>query len=88
MTYYDARNLPLKIDLLQTGIPTQTIAVQTRNVAGLVTKREIIFSDLKTFDDVVMPAHIREVHGGQLFFDCSVEYEFPKEIDSKEFVRP
>jgi RHS repeat-associated protein len=49
LTYYDARNLPLKIDLLQTGIPTQTIAVQSRNVAGLVTKRRTDLSGAMPF---------------------------------------
>ncbi len=38
-TDYDARGLPLQVKLSRTGITTQTGAVQTRNVAGLVTKR-------------------------------------------------
>ena len=38
-TDYDARGLPLQVKLSRTGITTQAVAVQTRNVAGLVTKR-------------------------------------------------
>jgi RHS repeat-associated protein len=37
--HYDARALPSRMDLIQAGVPTQPIAVQTRNVAGLVIKR-------------------------------------------------
>jgi RHS repeat-associated protein len=36
---YDARGLPAQMRLFRTGEPHQTLAVQTRNVAGLVTKR-------------------------------------------------
>ena len=38
-TYYDGRGMPKRIDLIRTGNTTQQMAVQTRNVAGLVTKR-------------------------------------------------
>jgi len=38
-TYYDARGLPSRMDLIRTGQPTESIAVQRRNVAGLVTRR-------------------------------------------------
>jgi RHS repeat-associated protein len=38
--HYDARGLPSKLDLIRTGAPVQTVAVQTRNVAGLVIKRK------------------------------------------------
>jgi hypothetical protein len=38
-TTYDARGLPARMRLIRTGEPHQTLAVQTRNVAGLVTKR-------------------------------------------------
>jgi RHS repeat-associated protein len=38
-TVYDARGLPLRLELARTGSTTQVIAAQTRNVAGLVTKR-------------------------------------------------
>ena len=41
----DARGLPSSIVLSRTGKPDQTLAVQTRNVAGLVTKRR---SDVAT----------------------------------------
>ena len=36
---YDARGLPKRIDLSRTGSTIQQVAVQTRNFAGLVTKR-------------------------------------------------
>jgi RHS repeat-associated protein len=39
VTSYDARGLPSRMHLHRPGTPTQTVAVQTRNVAGLVTKR-------------------------------------------------
>ncbi|HPH70247.1 MAG TPA: hypothetical protein PLF40_31065, partial [Kofleriaceae bacterium] len=39
-TYYDGRGMPKRIDLNRTvGAAAQQMAVQTRNVAGLVTKR-------------------------------------------------
>jgi RHS repeat-associated protein len=37
--YFDARGLPQKYVLLRTGMANQDVAVQTRNVAGLVTRR-------------------------------------------------
>lgn len=36
---YDARLLPSQIILSRTGMPNERLAIQTRNVAGLVTKR-------------------------------------------------
>jgi hypothetical protein len=36
---YDARGLPWNVKVLRTGEPTQMVALQTRNVAGLVTNR-------------------------------------------------
>ncbi len=38
-TQYDDRGLPLHTVLIRTGLPNVTLGVQTRNVAGLVTKR-------------------------------------------------
>jgi RHS repeat-associated protein len=38
-TVYDDRGMPSQLNLLRTGQPQQAIAGQTRNVAGLVTKR-------------------------------------------------
>ena len=38
-TVYDGRGMPKRLDLVRTGNTTQQMAVQTRNVAGLVTKR-------------------------------------------------
>jgi hypothetical protein len=38
-TYYDARAMPVQILLQRSGETSQTLAQQTRNVAGLVTKR-------------------------------------------------
>lgn len=38
-TYYDDRGNPLKLRLTRPGLSNQDVAVQTRNVAGLVTKR-------------------------------------------------
>ncbi len=38
-TQYDARFLPLRMVLARQGMTQQNVAVQTRNVAGLVTKR-------------------------------------------------
>ena len=47
--HYDARGLPSKLDLTQVGVPAQTVAVQTRNVAGLVTKRRTDLAGPMTF---------------------------------------
>ncbi len=38
-TQYDDRGLPLHTVLIRTGLPNVTLGVQTRNVAGLVTRR-------------------------------------------------
>jgi YD repeat-containing protein len=46
---YDARGLPSKIDLIRAGVPAQTVAVQTRNVAGLVTGRKTDLNGPMTF---------------------------------------
>jgi YD repeat-containing protein len=47
--HYDARGLPSKMDLIQAGVAAQPIAVQTRNVAGLVTKRRTDLTGAMTF---------------------------------------
>jgi RHS repeat-associated protein len=38
--HYDARGLPASVDVTRSNQGTQTVAVQTRNVAGLVTNRK------------------------------------------------
>jgi RHS repeat-associated protein len=48
-TTYDKRGLPKKILLMRTGEPTLTLAEQTRNVAGLVTKRRTNTTGAMTF---------------------------------------
>jgi RHS repeat-associated protein len=46
---YDARGLPAQMRLFRRGEPSLTLAVQTRNVAGLVTKRRINTTGLMPF---------------------------------------
>jgi RHS repeat-associated protein len=46
---YDPRGLPASMVLKRTGQPDQTLAVQTRNVAGLVTKRRTDTTGAMTF---------------------------------------
>lgn len=48
-TYYDARFLPQSMRVYRTGELTQTLAEQTRNVAGLVTKRRTNTTGAMTF---------------------------------------
>lgn len=49
LTQYDARALPSQMVLKRSGEADQTLAVQTRNVAGLVTKRRTNTSGAMTF---------------------------------------
>ncbi len=46
--HYDARGLPASISLTRTNQGTQTVAVQTRNVAGLVTNRKTTITGTPT----------------------------------------
>ena len=48
-TYYDYCGRPARIELLRTGQPTEQIAVQARNVAGLVTRRRTDLAGPMTF---------------------------------------
>jgi RHS repeat-associated protein len=47
--FYDARGLPTKLTLSRPGSSTISIGVQTRNVAGLVTKRRTDTAGAMTF---------------------------------------
>lgn len=45
---YDARGLPLSVDVTRANQGTQTVALQTRNVAGLVTNRRTTITGAPT----------------------------------------
>lgn len=49
LTHYDARALPTHVVLKRGGQPDQILAMQTRNVAGLVTKRRTDTTGAMTF---------------------------------------
>jgi hypothetical protein len=56
---------------------------------GIGKMREVLFSDHKSFDGLVLPTRFTDVRSGETVYpDNTIDYSFPSQIDPKEFGKP
>lgn len=56
--------------------------------SGILQRHEVIFSDHKPTDDVVLPTRIVDRRDGARWLNCSLEFKFVTEFDKNEFGKP